>query len=471
MTIHKLLFLALVLLLSTQSCKEEKKPVKVEPQPTVEKKPERLPTDYSLPKWAKNANLYEVNLRQYTKEGTFKAFTAELPRLKKMGIDILWFMPIYPISQTNRKGTLGSYYAVSDYKAVNPEHGTMEDFDNMVKAIHEHDMHIILDWVPNHTGWDHKWITEHKDWYTQDSEGNIIDPIDPGTGKSWGWTDVADLNYDNKAMREEMIKDMGFWITERNIDGFRMDVAHGVPDDFWKETRDALFAHKKAIFLLAESEVPSHRSNRYFHATYGWSMHHLFNEIAQGKKKASDIDTLLKKDREQFRKGFHIYFTSNHDENTWNGTVMERMGDAHQAFAALSATLDGMPLIYGGQEEPLKKRLEFFEKDEIGFQNYEYEEFYTKLNKIKQVNPALWNGRHGGQSQKMLIDNDDAYCFIRTKNGYKVMGIFNLSDKTNTVKLPVGIRGTDIMNDRQLMWMPDDEIILKPWQYYLIKNK
>lgn len=465
-----LLILSLVFLLATSGCKEETKPAPPPPPPKP-KVPERLPTDYSLPKWAKSANLYEVNLRQYTKEGTFNAFATHLPRLKKMGVDILWLMPIYPISETKRKGTLGSYYAVSDYKAVHPDLGTMDDFDNLVQAIHDQGMHVILDWVPNHTGWDHKWITEHKDWYTQDSEGNIIDPIDPGTGKSWGWTDVADLNYDNKEMRAEMISDLSFWVTERKIDGFRMDVAHNVPDDFWKETRDALFAHRRPLFMLAESEVPTHRNNRYFHATYGWSMHHLLNDIAQGKKKASDIDTLLKKDRKEFKKGFHIHFTSNHDENTWSGTVMDRMGDAHKTLAAFAATFDGMPLLYSGQEEPLKKRLEFFEKDEIGFQNYEYEEFYSKLNKIKHINPAMWNGRHGGKAQKMLIDNEDAYCFIRTKDGYKIMGLFNLSDKKNTIKLPVGIRGTNIMNNMPLKWMGGDEIIMKPWQYYLIKNK
>ena len=469
MRILKLFFFCSFLALAS-GCKQE--PVKVAPPPPpVEKVPERLPTDYSAPKWAKNANLYEVNLRQYTKEGTFNAFVEHLPRLKKMGIDILWFMPIYPISKVKRKGTLGSYYAVADYKAVNPEFGTMEDFDNMVKAIHDQGMHLILDWVPNHTGWDHPWITEHPEWYTQDKDGNIIDPIDPGTGKSWGWTDVADLNYDNKEMRAEMISDMSFWITEKKIDGYRMDVAHNVPDDFWQEVRDALFAHRRAIFMLAESEVPTHRNNRYFHATYGWSMHHLLNEIAQGKKKASDIDTLLKKDRRDFKKGYHIHFTSNHDENTWNGTVMERMGDAHKALAAFSATFAGMHLIYGGQEEPLRKRLEFFEKDDIGFQNYEYEEFYTTLNKLKRESPAMMNGRHGGKPEKMLIDNDDAYFFIRTKNGHKVMGLFNLSDKQNSIAIPVGLRGTDIFTGRRLTWMGDDEVLLKPWQFYILKNK
>jgi len=470
MLLKKLICFSLVLIFVFPSCKEE---VKKTEAVVAAKKPEekRLPTDYSLPKWARNANLYEVNVRQYTKEGTFNAFVKHLPRLKEMGIDILWFMPIFPISKEKRKGTLGSYYAVSDYKAINPEFGTMADFDNMVKAIHAEGMHLILDWVPNHTGWDHKWITEHPEWYTQDSEGNIIDPIDPGTGKSWGWTDVADLNYDNQEMRAEMIRDMSFWVTEKNIDGFRMDVAHNVPDDFWKQTRNALFAHQRPLFLLAEAEIGSLRNNKYFHATYGWSMHHMLNEIAQGKKKPSYIDTIFKKDNKTFNKGFHIHFTSNHDENTWNGTVMERMGEAHKTFAALTATLDGMPLIYGGQEEPLRKRLEFFEKDEIGFEKYEYADFYKTLNELKHNHPALGNGMYGGKARKILIDNENVYGFIRNKDGVKLIALFNLTNKKFTAKLPVGIKGIDILSGQTVRWMHTDEISFKPWQYYLIRNK
>jgi glycosidase len=280
-----------------------------------------------LPDWAKNANTYEVNVRQYTEEGTLEAFSRHLPRLQKMGVDILWLMPIHPISMKNRKAKgdlnvedinseterkkyLGSPYSVANYTEVNPDLGTMKDFNNLVHQVHELGMKIIIDWVPNHTGWDNPWITEHPEWYTQDSLGNIIDPIDYNTGKSWGWTDVADLNYDNKDMRKEMIKSMQFWLEEGGIDGFRVDVAHGIPQDFWNEMTPALVDSKKDIFLLAESEVPSHRNENTFHATYGWSFHHLLNDIAKGEKRAEDIDKWYVENNQKFNKGLDLMFTS-----------------------------------------------------------------------------------------------------------------------------------------------------------------
>jgi len=236
----------------------------------------------ALPEWAKQANIYEVNVRQYTEEGTFDAFSTHLPRLKSMGVDILWMMPIFPISDTKKKGTLGSYYAVSDFRTTNPEFGSMESFENLLGKAHALGMKVILDWVPNHTGWDHVWIKSNKDFYTQDKAGNIVDPIDPNTGKSWGWTDVADLNYDNPEMRKQMIDDMLFWVNDVKIDGFRMDVAHNVPNDFWQDASDQLFAANNDLYMLAESEVTDHVNNGYFHTIYGWGMHHLLNDIAKG---------------------------------------------------------------------------------------------------------------------------------------------------------------------------------------------
>lgn len=443
------------------SCKQENTPL-------VEKTKKDTPIT-ALPDWAKNANLYEVNLRQFTEEGTFRSFETHLPRLKAMGVDILWFMPIFPISVAKRKGPLGSYYAISDYKAVNPEHGTMADFKHLVSAIHNQGMHLILDWVPNHTGWDHPWITDHKDWYTQDSLGNVIDPIDPGTGKSWGWTDVADLNYDKKEMRQEMISDMSYWITDLGIDGFRMDVAHNVPDDFWKECTDQLYSLGKPLFMLAEAEMENHRNHGYFHASYGWHMHHLLNEVAQGTKNADDVYAALQEDKKKYSQGFHIQFTSNHDENTWNGTVMERMGAAHQTLAALTACFDGMALVYGGQEEPLTKRLKFFEKDDIGFENFRYKDFYTKLLQTKKSNKSLWNGEHGGELIR-LVDHKDILAFTRKKDKHQFTGIFNLSSEAQSIKLPTALVGYDVMTNAERTFDKDATLTLKPWAYYMLSN-
>jgi len=386
-----------------------------------------------------------------------------------MGVDILWFMPINPISVKNRKGELGSPYAVADYKGVNPEYGTLEDFDAMVDAIHEAGMKIIIDWVPNHTGWDNPWITEHPEWYTQDEDGSIIDPIDYNTGESWGWTDVADLNYDNKEMRKEMINSLLWWMNERHIDGFRMDVAHGVPDDFWDEASDALFGNSE-LFLLSEGEVPEHRNNQNFHMDYGWSFHHLMNDIAKGEKNVTDLYAWKADNEAKYNKGFHMNFTSNHDENSWAGTEFERMGEGHKAFAVLTQTFEGMPLIYSGQEEPLKKRLDFFSKDPIGFKNYEYEEFYTKLNDLKERNKALWNGPYGGPIQ-FIGESEDIVGFQREKDGDKVVVMINLSDQPSEFNVISHINGVkDIFTGKSVHYHDGDKIPMQPWEYIVASS-
>ncbi len=451
--------------LSFSSCKESAVPqVQADQAEDVVSKDPR-----ALPDWAKNATIYEVNVRQYTPEGTFNAFVEHLPRLKKLGVDILWFMPIHPISVEKRKGTLGSYYAISDYRAINPEFGTMEDFDMMVQRIHDLGMHLILDWVPNHTGWDHQWIKDHPDWYTQNDKGEIIDPTDPSTGESWGWTDVADLNYGNKSMREAMIAEKLFWLNEHQVDGFRDDVAHGVPDTFWDEVAEAVFAADRDIFMLAEAEVPAHRNSGNFHMSYGWTVHHLLNEIAKGEKSADALDKWFAEDKQKFTKGMAMHFTSNHDENTWAGTVFERMGSAHQTLAALTFVMDGMPLIYGGQEEPLKKRLAFFEKDDIGFKAYSYTDFYQKLNNLKKRNQAVWNGSYGGDIVK-LIEDKNIFAFVRENNGDTATGIFNLSDQPQQMTLPSEISGLDIMAGEKINLVSGSNLSLYPWQYYIISS-
>ena len=214
--------------------------------------------------------IYEANIRQYSPEGTFNEFTKDIPQLKELGVKVIWLMPVYPISSVKRKAAdgrfaeeiedpkerekiLGSYYAISDYTGINPEFGTLEDFQELVKTAHGNGMYVILDWVANHTGWDHVWIEEHPEFYTKNENGEIIDPINPDTGESWGWTDVADLNYDNKALWTEMRKDMRYWVEEQNIDGFRCDVAGEVPTEFWESAVEEM-KQVKPIFMLAESE-------------------------------------------------------------------------------------------------------------------------------------------------------------------------------------------------------------------------
>ncbi len=450
------------------------------------------------PEWHKNAVIYEVNLRHFTKENTFKSFEAHIPRLKEMGIDILWFMPVNPVSVKNRKGELGSPYSIGDYYKTNPEFGSIDEFKNMVKAIHDAGMYIIIDWVPNHTGWDNPWITEHSDWYTKDKDGNIIDPIDYNTGKSWGWTDVADLNYDIPEMRIGMINALKYWLNETGIDGYRMDVAHGVPVDFWAQCADSLYAIKP-LFMLSEGEVPDIVNNGTFIADYGWEMHHTLNQIAatqganrkksgnvvQGnvkegeqkvdRKTALDIDAILAKKAEQYKKGYQMQFTSNHDENSWAGTEFARMGDGHKAFAVLTATFNGIPLLYTGQESAMDKQLEFFKKDNIPWGNYVYAPFYKTLFDLKHRNKALWNGEHGGDLVKIATGNDEnIYAFAREKDGDKVLVVINLSNsKQKAALLGSQVDGVyqDVFGKAQKEIKDGDTISLDPWGYLVLSNK
>ncbi len=455
------------------ACSPSDKPVEKEQSLARSAKVSAEEEQNHFPKWARNAVLYEVNLRQYTPEGTINAFSGHLDRLQALGVDILWFMPVHPISKVRRKGSLGSPYAVADYRAINPEFGTMEDFKAMMQKAHALGMHVIIDWVPNHSGWDHPWIREHPEYYTR-IDGQIIDPIDPETGESWGWTDVADFNYDHPELRKAMIAEMEYWIKDIGIDGFRCDVAHLVPDDFWDQASAVLYQHRP-IFMLAESEHPAHNNSGNFLATYSWSFKDLANGIVSGEQTVADIDEYLKKDRTDFLKGFHIYFTSNHDENAWHGTVFGRRGDGHKAFAVLAATPDGMPLIYGGQEAPLKKRLAFFEKDAIDWNNYEYTGFYKTLIDLKHRNKALWNGSYGGEIIRVPTGKDSkVYAFVREKEGDKVLVIINLSPEAQDIKISsddaVGSYSNIFLNASHNI-EKDTELRLEAWGYLVLSSQ
>lgn len=465
----KKLFL-FILLLPLVACNDQEEA----PSEMTTVPPHLLPSA-ATPSWAAWANIYEVNIRQYTPAGTLKAFAEHLPRLKEMGVDILWFMPIYPISETKRKGSLGSYYAISDYTDVNPALGSLEEFKSLVTRIHEMGMRVILDWVPNHTGWDHPWVTAHPEYYTRDSLGNIIDPIDPKTGESWGWTDVADLNYDNADMREAMIEAMQFWLREVNVDGFRCDVAKEVPDDFWAQAVPRLRQTQPELFMLAESDHPPHRNEEWFAMNYGWELHHLMNAIAQGERPPAAIDTVLEKKAKVYKRGYFMHFLTNHDENSWQGTIEERMGPAADAMAVLAFTIDGMPLIYSGQEAGLDHRLKFYDKDTIPWGDFEKQAFYTTLLSLKHRNPALGNGLAGGVRQTVQIaETDDAiYAYRRVKGDNQVVVFLNLSNEPKTFKLDdENLEGeyTNVFANSTLKLTPEMSMQLNPWAYLLLEQ-
>ena len=412
------------------------------------------------PEWLKDATLYEVNIRQFTPEGTFNAFSDHLETIKELGVDIIWLMPIHPIGEKNRKGLLGSYYSVKDYYAVNPEFGTMDDFKAMVAKAHELDIKVIIDWVPNHSAFDNLLSTEHPEYYLKDSAGNFKSPFD--------WTDVIQFDYDQPGLRQYMIDALKFWLAETDIDGFRFDVAHMIPVSFWNTVRPAL-NEVKEVFMLAESDQPM-LNKEAFDATYDWKLHHIMNQVAQGKMTVKEIDMhFAYVDTAYPPNSILMEFTSNHDENSWNGTEYERLGEAVKVFAVLSYTIPGMPLIYNGQEVCMKKRLRFFERDTIDWTECDMREFYKTLNNLKADNEALFAGGEGGTMTRIHGNDDErVFAFIREKDKSRLFVILNLSDQTVEFspldELNNGLH-TDVFTGELLNLSSDEAITLKSWDY------
>ena len=388
----------------------------------------QVSTSVKHPKWSYNQTIYEVNTRQFSREGTFRAVEKEIPRLKKMGVGIVWLMPIHPIGEKNRKGTLGSYYSVKDYLAVDPAYGTIEDLKSLVKSIHANNMHLIIDWVANHTAWDNKLAKEHPEYYKKDSIGNFVPPVPD-------WRDVIALNYENKELRTYMINAMKFWIKVCNIDGFRCDVADMVPIDFWIEARKEL-DKVKPVFMLDKADKPE-LHEICFDMTYSWELFDITKKIAVGKDNSVQIRTYFEKEKKTFpADAFRMRFTENHDENSWNGSAIEKMGNAAEMLAVFNAVIPGMPLVYNGQEACNNKRLDFFEKDPIEWKDCNLKYIYTKILNLKESNKALLNGKRGGKLIEIKSDKDSTiYSFTRENRKDKIFVIFNISNKPVDVSL------------------------------------
>ena len=416
--------------------------------------------------------LYEANIRQYSEEGTFNAFAQDLPVLKKMGVKILWLMPINPISTTKSKGPLGSYYAVSDYTKVNPEFGTLEDFKALVQKAHELGIYVILDWVPGHTGWDHHWIQEKSDYYLKNRKGEIIDPIDFRTGKSFGWTDVADLNYNNLEMREELRQAMVYWVKETDIDGYRIDQAYAVPPVFYDKTIEAL-REIKPVFLLAETDIYHPGGINLvskFDATYDWPGHQLSKEIAQGRRSATNYHRHIQRTNRLYgAENILVNFISNHDENSWNGTVKESYGAADHAFMAMNFTLPGMPLIYSGQEYDLNKRLRFFEKDSFPKVVGKTMELLQQLGALKNNHRALAAGTSAGSYKRINTTRDNQIlAFEREKEGDTLVVVANLSKDYAQFTMPYAGSFKRYQDFKSKLLSPSYQYDMKPWEFWIL---
>lgn len=423
------------------------------------------PTPYvkiEHPEWSKNATIYQINTRQFTEAGSFRAVEKHLPRLKELGADILWLMPIHPIGKKNRKGSLGSPYAVKDYYGVNPEFGNLEDFKHFVNAVHEAGMYVILDWVANHTAWDNYLVHDHPEWYARDWKGDFRPT------PWWDWPDIIDLDYQHPALRKYMTDVMKYWVSETDIDGFRCDVAGFVPTDFWDNVRKELDAIKP-VFMLAEWE------NRDLHAeafdmTYAWSWYDALHKITMGEADLNSLYVYYSWNEKAFpADGMRMLFVSNHDKNTWDGTEFEQFGDGLEAAIVLSVVSEGMPLIYNGQEAGNTKRLAFFEKDPIEWKEHPLGVLYKKLFTLKKGHTALWNGKWG--ARMINVPNRvpaKVLSFVRQNEGDKVFAVLNFSKQPQAVTFSESLcqgRYVEYFGHERIEIRGSTELQLEPWSY------
>lgn len=431
--------------------------------------PERfeLKPDLTLthPAWSRNAALYQLNTRQFTRQGTFAAAELELPRLKSLGADIIWLMPVHPIGRENRKGTLGSPYSVRDYHGVNPEFGTLDDLRRFVDAAHDLGMYVILDWVANHTAWDNPLRSQHPEWFERDHTGSH-------RPTPWhDWSDVVDLDYSQSGVRRYMTEALTYWVREVGIDGYRCDVAGFVPTDFWENARRELNAIKP-VFMLAEWEARDLHAAA-FDATYAWSWYKAVYDIVNGR---AGLDTLFEyyawREKAYPKQAFRMTYISNHDVNAWDHTPMAAFGEAMDAAIVLSVVGDGIPMIYSGQEAGNEKQLEFFERDPIEWREHPTGELYRRLFALKKQNSALWNGEWGATMIRARNTRPDkVLSFVRQNERDRVLAVINFSAEAQPVRFsdsPFEGDYRDYFADEPVRVESDTEIMLEPWGYRIL---
>lgn len=414
------------------------------------------------PEWSKNATIYQINTRQFTPEGTFQAAQSHLPRLKALGADILWLMPIHPIGQKNRKGTLGSPYSVKDYYAVNPEFGTLADLKGFVQAAHQLGMYVILDWVPNHTAWDNNLVTEHPEWYARDWKGEFHPT------PWWDWADIIGLDYQHPALRQYMTEALCYWVREVDIDGYRCDVAGFVPLDFWNNARQELEAIKP-VFMLAEWEAPDLHAEA-FDMTYAWSWHVALHKIIQGQSDLTPLFIYYSWNEKAYPHDImRMNCVTNHDKNAWDGSDRELFGDGLEAAIVLSVVSEGMPLIYNGQEAGNPKRLAFFERDPIEWREHPIGQLYSQLFALKKQHTALWNAHWGARMVQVVNDcPNKVFSFVRQNEQDKLFAVFNFSAEAQLVRFEDGLcsgRYTNYFTNEAVTLASPVQLALPAWGY------
>jgi len=421
----------------------------------------------AAPSWAAKSVVYEVNVRDYSESGKLIAVTNDIPRLKQLGVDILWLMPIYPIGETSRKGTMGSPYSVKDYKAVNPDLGTDADLHSLISTAHAAGMHVVLDWVANHSAFDNAWALNHKDWYNQDAQGNPTWPA--GTD----WTDVADLNYNNQDMRAAMLDAMKYWVTNFDIDGYRCDAAWGVDTPFWNSAATALRAIKP-LWMVAETQDQPDLLTNAFQADYGWHFKDMLYGFGAGTSLKADFAINMINQAQAYPAGtYPLLFITNHDENSWTGSLSKQYGKGAKTLSVLTFTAPGMPLVYNGQEVDSDKQLAFFEKDQIDWNPTSARSktavaFYTKLISLHHKNVSLWAGSAGGTLTRSKNDATRIVSFSRQKGANKVYIVLNISPLAAqaTVQWGKDSKSYYRYSDGKLVKLPATQsVTLKPWGF------
>ncbi len=414
------------------------------------------------PEWSKNATIYQINTRHFTAEGTFRAAERHLPRLKELGAVILWVMPIHQIGHKNRKGSLGSPYAVKDYLSVNPEFGSLDDLKGFVAAAHEQGMYVILDWVANHSAWDNPLVDEYPEWYERDWKGDFRPT------PWWDWPDIIDFDYNQPALRQYMTEALKYWVREVDIDGYRCDVAGFVPTDFWNNARKELDAIKP-VFMLAEWESRDLHAEA-FDMTYAWSWNETMHRIAMGKADLTSLFVYYSWNEKAYPQDcMRMMFVSNHDKNAWEGTEFEQFGDALEAAIVLSVVGEGMPLIYNGQEAGNTKRLAFFERDPIEWKEHPLGSLYKKLFALKKVNTALWNGKWGARMIQVPNSAPAAvFSFVRQNGQDKVFAVLNFSAEQQSVVFEDGLyhgQYLEYFSQEVVDLSGSTQLELEPWTY------
>ena len=424
---------------------------------------------YKNPEWSYSAILYEMNIRQFTTEGTFRAASERLPFLRSIGVDAIWLMPIYPIGEEDRKGSLGSYYSIRDYKGVNPEFGSEADLRDFITKAHALGIKILFDWVANHTARDARWISERPvDWYERDQEGRAKVP--------WDWSDTAKLNYTNREVWRGQIDAMRYWVEQFGIDGFRCDMAMLVPIEFWQEASAELHSIKSDIFMLAEAEEDNLFEGA-FNMSYQWNIHHIMCDIAKGARRVWDLRNAMHAERQRYpREAMRLSFTSNHDENSWSGSEQSRFGRALEVMTAMTFLMPStMPLIYTGQEVGYDHSFAFFDRDPIPEELYKEgyaTELYRRLADLKHSQRALDSGERGGDV--IEIENNAKDCmmtFVREVDGSRVVAIVNLSPYTIHADFRTGIyAGTyrDAISGERVVLDEHVERDIAPWHYQIL---